>query len=489
LSIILNRTTILWCAAVAQPALTVEIRRVFAAFTNEKFEEIPKEDFYSEIVHLRELGCLTSFKAYDGTYFSITQKGNLAIPRKLRHLRDKIRLHLLNKAQKYKNLSSREADPKGLDGDSPSLDTSTTIKRRAAKDEWPASSLAIRLWPLLFRQLVPRAGSSEASREPLFSLVSFDSWSELKWAAGDTFDDRAVSEDYRSLSALDIALMLGISHQLVVRISNSTDTFYRHFEIKKKSGGSRLISSPKVFLKVIQRLLLDYFFINLIQHDAVHSFRKGLGIVTNASPHVGMQFVGSIDIEDFFGSIKSQHIRRALERNGFEHKSAELLSNLCTLNGSLPQGAPTSPVLSNAYLFEFDESLATFCKAKTLNYTRYSDDITISGDSREAVMAALIFAGKILKDEFGLAIQKNKTRIASRSGQQRVAGVVVNHSANPPRELRRRIRAIVHNASKQTTLDDATKSRLAGFASYLNIFPSLKSGKEVEAVRSLLRNK
>ncbi len=209
-------------------------------------------------------------------------------------------------------------------------------------------------------------------------------------------------------------------------------------------------------------------------------FRAGKSILSNAEIHVGKRFVANIDISNFFGSIKQQEIYTFLQTHGFKHREAKLLSSLVCKSGALPQGAPTSPVLTNAYLHRFDEDMTLLALSKDISYSRYADDMTFSGNDKQPIKDIIESAHLLLLQNYGLNLNKTKTRIASAHSQQRVTGLVVNEKAAPPRELRRRIRAEFHNATKDPKISKAKIAHLRGVLAFLNMFPALAQSSTVE---------
>jgi retron-type reverse transcriptase len=223
----------------------------------------------------------------------------------------------------------------------------------------------------------------------------------------------------------------------------------------------------------------------LPQHQCSHAYKRGASIVTNAQSHVNKRFVANVDIENFFPSIPPYAIADVLETSGLGPRLASAIARLTTLRGGLPQGAPTSPTLSNAFLFDVDENMSRYCDATGLAYSRYADDITFSGDNRNLIVGAINKLRGVLAQK-GLQLNEKKTRIASRGGQQRVTGVVVNERAQPPREMRRRVRAMLHQA---TLNPDEARIRLPilrGYVSYLNSFPALRKSEALERYRAIL---
>ena len=248
----------------------------------------------------------------------------------------------------------------------------------------------------------------------------------------------------------------------------------------------RKIETPRVFLKITQRFLLHYIFDVIQIHDNVHSFQRGRSSISNAIVHENMRFVAKTDIVDFFGSLSSDHIRAMLLRHRFPDSSVNLLTKLCAFRGRLPQGAPTSPLLSNAALFDFDTNITKLCRGMALNYTRYADDITISGDNQANICAALKCVRANLSDHFGLRVNEAKTRVIHRSAQQNVTGVVVNHEAAPPRAFRRRIRAMFDRAGRDPDNSLEMLPHLVGYCSYLNAFPKFVGSDTIKRYETVL---
>jgi RNA-directed DNA polymerase len=241
-----------------------------------------------------------------------------------------------------------------------------------------------------------------------------------------------------------------------------------------------------VFLKVVQWVLLEFVLKDLQISDAAHAFERGRSIVSNALPHVGQRFVAGFDIKDFFGSVTTKQVEALLLKNGYLAEEADIIARLCTKDGRLPQGAPTSPLLSNALLFDFDEWSVGEAKENRLIYTRYADDITVSSESREALKNFIARAGEYLKIQFAFRLNDQKTRIASLHGRQVVTGVVVNEKATPSRDRLRRIRVIFHQASAAPKAFESRSNEMAGLIGYISQFPKLRGSKQVEEYSAVL---
>jgi retron-type reverse transcriptase len=201
--------------------------------------------------------------------------------------------------------------------------------------------------------------------------------------------------------------------------------------------------------------------------------------------HVGKAYVANVDIKDFFPSIRASSIAQLLQANGFGPTLSVAIARLTSLNDGLPQGAPTSPALSNAYLFRLDDFVDRYCENRGAVYTRYADDITISAASR-AVIVAAIDELRLHLVGFNLRLNEHKSRIASRAGQQKVTGVVVNEKAQPPREYRRLVRAMFHRAELEPHAGRQCLQELRGHVGYLRSFPTLKGDSSIKRYMDIL---
>lgn len=262
-----------------------------------------------------------------------------------------------------------------------------------------------------------------------------------------------------------LAELVGVSEFEVYRYAYRAHLHYRQFRLAKKCGGSRTISAPVPALKAIQRRIARKI-LNVVElHDSATGYRKGCSIVSNACVHANRDFVFNVDIKDFFGTIRSKRVRALFVGLGFEQRIAGFLTKLCTYHGVLPQGAPSSPVIGNLVCRLLDERLAAFCAAHEWTYTRYCDDITISGNG-EFTAQADVFA--IIESE-GFTINTNKVRLAGKRSRQMVTGLVVNRFANMAREQRRRMRAMFHNVSLDPAAYAGLKHKLQGCVGLLEM--------------------
>lgn len=259
-------------------------------------------------------------------------------------------------------------------------------------------------------------------------------------------------------------------------------SFYNSFYFYKKNKRKRIIHEPIQTLKKIQKRLLNlaYEFVelrkNLVHRNSelilknmksglirgVTAYRPKSSVIRNAQFHKNQELIIKLDINNFFGSVNKQliynfwrnlwiHQIRVINQQETDFTTKEIQEltiksvQLTTLNGTLPQGAPTSGYLANCVLDEFDKILLTYCSKRRLNYSRYSDDITISGNKMNSkeISRVISFVSFHLK-EFDFQLQKNKTRILKKHNCQIVTGVVLNQKLSAPRKLKKQIRQQVY---------------------------------------------
>jgi hypothetical protein len=224
---------------------------------------------------------------------------------------------------------------------------------------------------------------------------------------------------------------------------------YREFDVAKRSGGVRRIAAPADELKEVQRRILRRLLARLKVHSCATGFRRGESFVTNACRHVGKQIVIHFDIKEFFHSISAQRVNRYFRAIGWNRPASRLLVKLVSLDGQLPQGAPTSPQLSNLVNYRLDVRLAGLSNQYDATYTRYADDIVISLDDVQQDLHPLIASViNILRSEGYRPHLRKKFDVRRQHQRQEVTGLVVNTEANLPRTTRRWLRAVEHRARR-----------------------------------------
>ena len=351
-----NDTLALWAVGVLQPATAEDVRLLILAMYPEASTFVAPEIVTAALRALEHSNCILRVQTTAG-FYSATRTGNARFTKALRVTRDSARLFLMRTQRADRVRPSGESIEVGSGGVSPS-----DIERPGAKGaartisspgEFRATTLPGRTYrPRVIQQLVLPAGTKIDSPDVHLRYGSFATLSQIHTAAGGDRSDADVPLD-------ELALCIGITPALLRSMLLRKHRFYRSFELPKRGGGKRRIDAPRVFMKSVQQWV-DFYLLQpwLKVHDACYSYRVGRSIISNAQAHLGKAYVGGLDIEDFFGSITKSNVERHLRAMRFGPELAHAMSGICTLDGCLPQGAPTSPTLSNSYLHDFDEYVA-----------------------------------------------------------------------------------------------------------------------------------
>ena len=271
----------------------------------------------------------------------------------------------------------------------------------------------------------------------------------------------------RYLAAAELAGLIGMRHAMFLAYLSTRqfpdrskpgtrfDSFYRSWTLPKRNGGKRLITSPGPWLKAIQRSLLDHVLQTAPCHRAATGFRRGLSIVDNARPHVGKRVVMNVDIAGFFPNTNFWLIRRAIDiamPKWISEPTRRLATDICAFGGVLPIGAPTSPAIANIVLLPVDRAISRVAIRNKLSYTRYADDITLSGDDPTHILP---FIRDVIKG-LGYELDSKKTNIFRRGRRQIVTGLVVNDKVSVPRSVRKRLRAAIHRVGCEQSSERLT---------------------------------
>jgi retron-type reverse transcriptase len=276
---------------------------------------------------------------------------------------------------------------------------------------------------------------------------------------------------------------------------------YVAFEIPKRSGGVRRIAAPMETLATAQQWVLHNVLEKLPIEEPAHGFVKGRSTVTNAKAHLKRGVVVNIDLKDFFPTITFPRVRGVFQRLGYSPAVATILALLCTESPrqvvehdavkffvavgprALPQGACTSPALSNQIARRIDKRLTGRTRKLGWTYTRYADDLTFSSMEGRTVVARLQAIVRHVAQEEGFRVNEKKGRVLVKAGRQQVTGVVVNEKPGVPRETVRRLRAILHQA-KKTGLEAQNREKhpnfrawLGGMIAYVSMIDAAKGSK------------
>lgn len=249
---------------------------------------------------------------------------------------------------------------------------------------------------------------------------------------------------YRELSSLEQDL--GISAKTLYAVSNNLGRHYHNAQLPKKGGGYRNLSVPDEVLKTIQKRIADVLLIHMPVSRYAKAYRFGSSTLRNAKHHVGKQVVLKLDILHFYDSIRYSTVKdKVFPEEIYAEPLRILLTMLCYHKDALPQGAPSSPAITNIILYEFDELVSQWCRERGIAYTRYCDDMTFSGDFDSAEV--IRFVRSELK-KMGFLLNEQKTRIQRPSQQQTVTGIVVNEKLSIPADYRRKLRQELYYCRK-----------------------------------------
>lgn len=289
-------------------------------------------------------------------------------------------------------------------------------------------------------------------------------------------------------------------------------THYRRYWLRKPTGGWRLVEEPLFLLKEVQRAVLHGLLDLIPVHPAACAFTASRSIVDFATPHVGRQVVVHLDIRNFFPSIRASRIHAALTCLGYPAEVARSVTGLCTSavppkvcrqheggkiysSPHLPQGAPTSPALANITAFRLDRRLAAVAQSAGGAYTRYADDLALSGDGSfaRAVGRFLPLVWRIVGEE-GFELNHRKTRVMRQSVRQRLCGLVVNSRINIDRRTYDSLKAILTNCvrhgleSQNTTGHPDFLAHLQGRVAFVEQINPERGARLRSTLRELVRD-
>lgn len=327
-------------------------------------------------------------------------------------------------------------------------------------------------------------------------------------------------------SPADLAHALGVSiprlRWLTYHSEAALVDHYLRFAIPKKRGGQRQLAVPHRQLRLCQQWILAELLARLPVHPAAHGFVAGRSIVTNAQPHARARVMVNVDLEDFFPSITFPRVRGWWISVGYSPAVATLLALLCTDSPrqkvlwegctcyvaqgprSLPQGACTSPALSNLIARRLDARLAGLARRLGWVYTRYADDITFScpngstsegddvaqGNDPALLVGYLLARIRHIVEQEGFRLNPSKTRVLRRHKAQMVTGLVVNDGVHVPRRRRRNLRALLHQAA-HTGLAAQNHLQHPAFTQYVQgqvAFVSMVQPQEGQRLKDILMN-
>jgi retron-type reverse transcriptase len=349
-------------------------------------------------------------------------------------------------------------------------------------------------------------------------------------------------------TAGELAAFLGIAvpklRWLTYHRDNDRASHYVYFAIPKRRGGERIICAPKSAMRQAQRTVLEGILSKIPAHEAAHGFVEARSIVTNATAHVGKAVVVNIDLKDFFPTITQRRVKGMFRALGYSEEVATLLSLLCTESprrkvsidtvltrptgeGSsdagtrgradaasgrsepadtassvfwvavgprqLPQGACTSPAITNVICRRLDAKLTALAQRVGWAYTRYADDLTFSGvDPQRTIVRHILHEARRYVEFEGFAAHPEKVRVQRKRSHQNVTGLVVNTRVGVCRRDRRRFRAVLHNCARHGAATQNRAGRpdfpayLRGYANFVRMVDPGQGARFVEQVERVL---
>jgi RNA-directed DNA polymerase len=387
------------------------------------------------------------------------------------------------------------------------------IIRRLAKD--PSLSL---------RRSVRRLVQKGAIREVALPLEADGDWDAHGWLRGHNRplarhrQGRQAQTDHgvpRLAKLADLRKLLGIGSEKqlgwFLLATDADNGPYSTFTIPKRAGTERLICAPKAQLRWVQRHILDKILSQVAPHDGAHGFVPGRSTVTNAAVHTGAAVVLKFDLVDFFPTIHYYRVVGLFASLGYHvgdgrfsadddsKNVAPTLARLCCYTpdshdwdaAKLPQGAPTSPAISNLCCRRLDARLLGLAERNQGKYTRYADDLTFSFEKPDLSLGRFRWWVDQICHQEGFFVNQAKFRVIRAAQRQVVTGIVVNDELRVPREERRRFRAILHNCQKHGIASQAKghkrfKEYLRGFASYVHMVQPEEGEELLRQVDELL---
>ena len=240
---------------------------------------------------------------------------------------------------------------------------------------------------------------------------------------------------------------LGLRRKTLFSLTRNPEKLYYPVTLSKKNGGTRKLHVPFTVLRGIQRHILNAILNKLPVSSYATAYRRKHQPLHNAAPHCGKRYLLKMDIRDFFGSIRFDQVyRAAFHTRHFPVQIGAMLTSLCCYQERLPQGAPTSPALSNLVMKHFDEQMGEWCQKQGIAYTRYSDDLTFSAD---VPLYHVYKKAKAFLEHMGFELNDKKTHFITNASQQSVTGLVVNgDTPTVSRKTRRALRQELYYVQK-----------------------------------------
>lgn len=290
---------------------------------------------------------------------------------------------------------------------------------------------------------------------------------EMKGTYEDTYIQTCVQYAGNLLDKNLPVIFDGYHVDKILRMTQLRFPCYTAFMIHGRSK-DREILAPSRKLKLRQRWILKEILEKIPLSECCHGFVTGRSIVTNAERHIGKDQVLTVDIKNFFPSIKETQIVQIFREIGYAVSAAVRLADICCFEGQLPQGAPSSPCLANLRCREMDHELLQLARAHGLAYTRYADDMTFSADVDLDFLFPII---KEVTEKYGFSINDDKTRIYKEKERKMITGLLVEKDGlRIPKKFKRRLKQEIYYCRKfgvSTHLENIGASKSVNFKEYL----------------------
>lgn len=269
----------------------------------------------------------------------------------------------------------------------------------------------------------------------------------------------------------ELASLMHVDPGRIGLLSKFSHRYYKRYEIPKSNGGLREIRQPRKDLKGIQAWILRNILDKLNPSPYATAYIKKRNILGNVSPHCINRYFICLDLEDFFPSISIRRVTKVFFLIGYSKKAASILAMLCTCSGSLPQGAVTSPSLSNLIAAKLDRRIVGYASRRNIIYTRYADDITLSSNNPIMLCLSLPIVIKIINSEH-FKSNMNKLRVLGPRRRCSITGLVKNNSESKfgiGKKKKRQMRAVMHHFLFCKTKDSkySSEESIIGWLNYL----------------------
>jgi retron-type reverse transcriptase len=292
----------------------------------------------------------------------------------------------------------------------------------------------------------------------------------------------------------ELSELIGLSSRLLYCLSMKSSRYYTFKNIPKRNGSLREISIPSYTLHIVQRWILHEILNKITPSTRAMAYRKGRGFghKQNAFYHAHTLYGLSVDLKDFFPCILSNKVYTLFANIGYNSFAATVLTNLCTLNGKLPQGSACSPAISNLVCISLDKRLIGLCEKRGIRFTRYADDMYFSCDNKVILLKTFPIIQKIIEDD-GFVINIKKVHFHTPSNKKIITGVTVVSYAKEdiiklkaPRDFKRKIRTEIFQSI--TSGNYSNMGHILGEIAYVDYIEKENGAAYLARVKKYIRD-